>query len=151
MRALKILILGLALFALAACETSSLPGLAARRGRCDRDDRLVGTWATKISMSQLGPGFERVTYNCDCTYQASSSILLLIIPIRATETGWFNASNGELVTVGGRFSNRTEARYHFEGKTLVVQQGAQVEKFPHVRSQSCKNKPLPPAGSELPR
>jgi hypothetical protein len=151
MRTLKILILGLAVSAFIGCETSNLPSLAARRWHCDRDDGLVGTWTTKISMSQLGPGFERVTYNCDCTYQASSSILLLIFPIRATETGWFNASNGELVTVGGRFSNRTEARYHFEGKTLVVQQGAQVEKFPYLRSQSCKNKVLPPAGSEPPR
>lgn len=144
MKALKNLILGLALFALAGCASSNLPDLAARRGHCERDDRLVGSWTTRISMSQLGPGFETVTYNCDCTYQARSWILLLIVPIRATETGWFNASNGELVTVGGQFPNRLEARYHFEGKTLVVQQGAEPQRFSNMSHPSCKDKPSPP-------
>ncbi|HEY0553468.1 MAG TPA: hypothetical protein VGG20_04335 [Thermoanaerobaculia bacterium] len=144
MKALKNLTLGLAASALFGCASSNLPDLAARRGHCERDDRLVGSWTTKISMSQLGPGFETVTYNCDCTYTARSWILLLIIPIRGTETGWYNASNGELVTVGGQFSSRMEARYHFDGKTLVVQQGAEPERFSNVRHPSCKDKTLPP-------
>jgi hypothetical protein len=143
-RPLKILTLALALIAVTGCSSSQLPGLAARRWHCDRDDRLVGTWSTGLAMSQLGPGSERVIYNCDCTYEGRSTILLLIFPIRATETGWYTAANGLLVTEGGQFSSRSEMRYHFEGKTLVVELGAPPQRFYNVRLQSCKDKTVPP-------
>jgi len=146
-RALKILILGLAAAALAGCETSNLPDLAARRGHCERDDRLVGSWTTKISMSQLGPGFETVTYNCDCTFKGRSWILLLVVPISAAETGWYSSSNGALVTFSGQFPSRREARYRFDGKTLVVQEGAEPQRFSNVAHQSCTDKTLPPQAS----
>ncbi len=140
--AIVFLILGLGGCALGGCYTGVPPGRPKPpQLPCDRDDRLIGTWMSGVHMSQLGPGSESLTYNCDCTFRGRSMILLLILPVYAADGGWYTASNGKLATNVGY--GRTESSYHFEGKTLVVQQGASVMRYHNVRHRSCQDKAAP--------
>jgi hypothetical protein len=140
--AIGFLILGLAGCALGGCFATAPPGLKPPRLPCDRDDRLIGTWTSGVHMSQLGPGFETLTYNCDCTFKGRSMILMLIVPVYASGTGWYTAADGKLATDTG--SGRTESSYKFEGKTLVIQQGASVMRYHQARHRSCKGRAAPP-------
>jgi len=127
-----------------------LPGIDARRWQCSRDDRLVGTWTSGLAMSQLGPGFQRVTYECDCTYKTRGLILMLIIPLGGTQTGWYTSSGDRLVTESGGVSAplRLESSYRFEGDRLVVQQGSETIRYRKVRGLSCPRKTAPPSGAD---
>ncbi len=133
--------LGLVACLLAGCTSLQLPGLDARRWQCSRDDRLVGTWATGIVVSQLGPGSGRITFNCDCTYKDSYTELMLILPIRGSATGWYTASGDRLITETGRM--RIESKYQLEGDVLVIQEGTQRVRYSNVRRRSCTRKTLP--------
>jgi hypothetical protein len=141
-----ILMLGLAALGLTGCASTLLPDLDARRWQCRRDDRLAGTWSSGVVMSQLGPGFERVTYNCDCSYKARSLILMLVIPLGGIQTGWYTSSEGVLVTESGRWTVplRIESSYRFEGDRLVVQEGTVTIRYRKVRSLSCRRETTPP-------
>jgi hypothetical protein len=135
-----ILMLGLAALGLTGCVSTRLADLDARRWQCSRDDRLAGTWSSGLVMSQLGPAVERVTYNCDCTYKASSLILMLIIPLGGSQTGWYTSSGDKLITESGGVTAplRLESSYRFERDLLVVQQGTVTTRYRKVRSQSCR-------------
>jgi hypothetical protein len=130
-----LLLLLFAMFALAGCFSTRATGVRPPQLPCDHDERLVGTWRTGVHMSQLGPGLERVTYHCDCTFKARSTVLLLVLPISGTETGWYTASDGKLATDVGY--GRLESGYHFEDETLVVQQGTSVTRYHSVSRRSC--------------
>ena len=142
-----ILMAVLASLGLAGCvSTQVLPGLDARRGQCDRDERLAGTWSSGFVMSQLGPGFEWVTYNCDCTYKARSMVLMLVIPLAGSQTGWYTLSGDKLIkeSRGVTAPLRTESLYHFEGNRLIVQEGSTTIRYRKVRSQACRGAAIPP-------
>jgi hypothetical protein len=145
-----ILMIVLAALGLGGCASTRLADLDARRWQCSRDDRLVGTWSSGAVMSQLGPGFERVTYDCDCTYKARSLILMLVIPLGGTQTGWYTSSGDKLITESSGVTAplRLESSYRFEGDRLVVQQGTVTTRYRKVRSQECPRgtAPYPGAG-----
>jgi hypothetical protein len=150
-RALHGLTLTLAALGLTGCiSTRVLPGLDARRGQCRRDDRLAGTWTSGLTMSQLGPGFQRVTYECDCTYKARGMVLMLIIPLGGSQTGWYTSSGDRLVTEsrGVTAPLRLESSYRFEGDRLVVQRGTETVRFRKVSGLSCLRKTAPPSGAD---
>jgi hypothetical protein len=145
-------ILGLAACLLAGCTSTQLPGLDARRWQCSRDDRLVGTWATGIVVSQLGAGSGRITFNCDCSYKESYTGLMAILPIRGSATGWYTASGNALVTETGRM--RVESTYRLEGDVLVIRQGTQSVRYSNVKRRSCTRTTVPPqvpAPDQLPQ
>jgi hypothetical protein len=139
---------GILMIVLAAlgCASTRLADLDARRWQCSRDDRLVGTWSSGVSMSQLGPGFERVTYNCDCSYEARAGILMLVIPMGGAQTGWYTSSEGTLITESSGVTAplRIQSSYRFEGDRLVVQKGTTTTRYRKVRSQSCPRGTAPP-------
>jgi len=141
-----ILMLGLAALGLPGCASTRLADLDARRWQCSRDDRLVGTWSAGVAMSQLGPGFERVTYNCDCSYKARAGILMLVIPLGGTQTGWYTSSEGTLITESSGVTAplRIQSSYRFEGDRLVVQKGTTTTRYRKVGSQSCPRGTAPP-------
>ena len=141
--AIVFLILGLAGCVLGGCYVRVPPGRPKPpQLPCDRDDRLIGTWTSGVHMSQLGPGSEILTYNCDCTFKGRSMILMAILPVYAADGGWYTASDGKLATDVGY--GRTESSYHFEGKTLVIQEGASVMRYHNARHRSCQDRMAPP-------
>jgi hypothetical protein len=82
---------------LTACTSSSLPPerLEAARlesARCKTDPRLAGTWSS-YRTSQLGPGWMRFTFGCDCTYSSRVQLLWM----RISERGIYHLEDGEIV------------------------------------------------------
>jgi hypothetical protein len=75
----------------AACASIRLPAPRLVGEQCVIDPALVGTW-TDSRMSQLGPGWAKFTFRCDCSF--STRIQLLFA--RITESGQYRASGGQI-------------------------------------------------------
>ena len=86
--------------------------------QCRIDPGLAGMW-TDSRMTQLGPGWMRFSFRCDCTYSGQARLLFAWI----RERGQYRAADGRI-----RFERSSGAEtvwpYRREGETLRLTEAA---------------------------
>jgi hypothetical protein len=97
------------------CFSLVSPAVNVSIDRCVVDPALAGTW-TDTRLTQLGPVWEKVTFNCDCTFTMRAQLLWA----RFTDRGLYGATGAVLHI--GRTSGVLRWPYRIDGDTLHMTQ-----------------------------
>lgn len=116
-----------ALLTLSACSTtSSAP--ASPQAACESDGAVSGAWK-QFRMTQLGPSWVSLRFECDCSYRSTAQLLWM----RISESGTYVVSGSEIIF---QRASGAETRWPFrlEGETLFLTE-AKDEERAYRRSQ----------------
>lgn len=96
---------------MSGCASLVLPAPRFTPDQCVIDRALVGTW-TDSRMTQMGPGWMKVSLGCDCRYTSRAQLLFL----RVTERGQYRAIGGQIFFE--QASRQFVAPYELDGDRL---------------------------------
>lgn len=123
----------IATFALGTLSCVSSSGTAVALDGCEHDPRLLGSWRS-YRVSQLGPAWMSLSFDCRCVYRMSGQLMWM----RIREEGNYRLAEGALVFTRAS-GTETPLPYRFEGESLVVEEHpGEFHRYKRTSRRECR-------------